>query len=554
MNSVGYYPPYDIVCMFYQKFNIYENFINDSGFFMHLLELLKNREQEGENSLESFIYFFENGKYEEKLFLVKLNSAKDAVNVLTMHKSKGLQFPVVIIPYAGIKIDSPNEIIIECSKSICAGNEYEEYDKYGYKNYINSNYYDDDAIELDYADKISQDFLFSIIKDIIKDEELNLNLNVNLDIESDLKSISRENKKVIESVISYVRQKSLNFIDELNLFYVTLTRAEKELYILIPPKIGNHKNKLMSLFFNDKNDKNKNNISDIIHLTPEHKFNSEDDKDYKDDNKNNISENTDTVNTLEFGIKNFSNINQTINKPFNIVSKTADLNADTAKDTAAFINTDINSETVYNNVLNSTNGSMFFNNHNKNNWNEHLYGIIPKEEIFTMLNEDIRKRITRGNILHFILSKINTLNKDNFEALLVETIHSYISEFANSQKYFIDIDEFEQKTIANELNNIFKIKETKEWFFVKDVNVKIFTEKEIVNYYGELKRIDRLMVFSDNIKVIDYKTGVPDELQLIKDKNQINGYIGIISEMYQEMAVEGYILYIDKKEVINSSK
>ncbi|MCL4546432.1 MAG: PD-(D/E)XK nuclease family protein, partial [Deltaproteobacteria bacterium] len=225
----------------------------------------------------------------------------------------------------------------------------------------------------------------------------------------------------------------------------------------------------------------------------------------------------------------------------------------TTKDTTAIINTDINSETISCNISNLTNGLMFFNNHfnnhNKNNWNEHLYGIIPKEEIFTMLNEDIRKRITRGNILHFILSKINTLNKDNFEALLDETIHDYISEFANSQNYFIDIDEFEQKTIANELNNIFKIKEANEWFFVKDANVKIFTEKEIVNYYGELKRIDRLMIFSDNIKVIDYKTGIPDELQLIKDKNQIDGYIGIISEMYPETAVKGYILYIDKKEV-----
>ncbi|MHB8291657.1 MAG: UvrD-helicase domain-containing protein, partial [bacterium] len=270
MNSVGYYPPYDIVCMFYQKFNIYEIFKNDSGFFMHLLELLKNREQEGENSLESFLYFFENSKYEEKLFLVKLNSAKDAVNVLTMHKSKGLQFPAVIIPYAGIKIDSPNEIIIECSKSICAGNEYEEYNQHDYNKNINDDSYynndsnsynngynntgsyiniNSDSIELDYADKISQDFLFSIIKDIIKNKESNLNLNVNLDKESDLKSISGENKTVIESVISYVRQKSLNFIDELNLFYVTLTRAEKELYILIPPKIGNNKNKLINLFF-----------------------------------------------------------------------------------------------------------------------------------------------------------------------------------------------------------------------------------------------------------------------------------------------------------------
>ncbi len=268
IKSAGYYPPYDFVCMFYQKFNIYENFKNNLGFFMHLLELLKNREQESENNLGEFIDFFENVKSEEKLFLVKLNSDKDAVNILTMHKSKGLQFPIVIIPYAGLKVDSPNKIIVDYSSSNnTGGNE--------------SGDYTDDGIALDYADKTGQNFLLSIVKDIIENNEnndaLNLNDELNTDVysnfaeRSEIKSetitsevstsetiaetsisetMSEENKIAVKSVVSYIRQKSLNFIDELNLFYVTLTRAENELYILLPPKIGNHKNRLIDLFFN----------------------------------------------------------------------------------------------------------------------------------------------------------------------------------------------------------------------------------------------------------------------------------------------------------------
>jgi ATP-dependent exoDNAse (exonuclease V) beta subunit len=269
INSAGYYPPYDFVCMFYQKFNIYENFKNNLGFFMHLLELLKNREQESENSLGEFIDFFENVKSEEKLFLVKLNSDKDAVNVLTMHKSKGLQFPIVIIPYAGLKVDSPNKIIVDyLSSNNIGGNENGDYTGCG--------------IALDYADKTGQNFLLSIVKDIIENIEnsdaLNLNDELNADAYSDFaerseikyetitsetsmyetsisetsmyETITEEDKAAVKSVVSYIRQKSLNFIDELNLFYVTLTRAENELYILLPPKIGIHKNRLINLFFN----------------------------------------------------------------------------------------------------------------------------------------------------------------------------------------------------------------------------------------------------------------------------------------------------------------
>ncbi len=269
INSAGYYPPYDFVCMFYQKFNIYENFKNNLGFFMHLLELLKNREQESENSLGEFIDFFENVKSEEKLFLVKLNSDKDAVNVLTMHKSKGLQFPIVIIPYAGLKVDSPNKIIVDyLSSNNIGGNENGDYTGCG--------------IALDYADKTGQNFLLSIVKVLIENIEnsdaLNLNDELNADAYSDFaerseikyetitsetsmyetsisetsmyETITEEDKAAVKSVVSYIRQKSLNFIDELNLFYVTLTRAENELYILLPPKIGIHKNRLINLFFN----------------------------------------------------------------------------------------------------------------------------------------------------------------------------------------------------------------------------------------------------------------------------------------------------------------
>ncbi|MDA8053181.1 MAG: PD-(D/E)XK nuclease family protein, partial [Deltaproteobacteria bacterium] len=447
-NGAGYYPAYDTVCKLYEKFNIYERFKDNLGFFMHLLEIIKNREEEGENTIDMFIDFFKDDKQENDQFLVKLDSANYAVNVLTMHKAKGLQFPVVIIPYAGIKITPVNAIVLEYSGSqykgdICAG--YEEYNEPQNK---------DGYIKLYYANKDNQDFLLSI------DENL-------------------------DEIKAYIYEKSMRFIDELNLFYVSSTRAKEELYILMPFKFGNSNNKLIDLFFDD---------------------------DAGED-----------VNTLEIGSKK-NYLDECNNE---------------------------NSTTSFN-ILNNV--SRRFKNYD---WKQHLYGVYQKEDISFILDENIKKSLLKGNIVHFILSKINFLNEDNYEAELDKIVSEATREFIKSQNYFIEIGDSERETIKKDIIGLLSINEVKDWFFVNDKNAINFNEKETVNYAGELKRIDRLVICSGRIAVIDYKTGRLDETKSVKYKRQVREYKDILAGIYSNISntgkpdidISGYILYTDEKRV-----
>ncbi len=199
-NGVGFYSVYETVCRLYEKFDIYKNFTEHVGFFMHLLEIIKNREDAGENDLDLFIDFFEDTAQDAEQFLTEPDPSNNAINVLTAHKAKGLQFPVVIVPYACIKKKPINRILISSCPSL----------------------YDDcDKISLYYTNKNEQELLFGV------DENL------------------PETK-------GYILEKSMSFLDELNLFYVSLTRAKEELYIMTPSKIGKSRNELTDLFFEDE--------------------------------------------------------------------------------------------------------------------------------------------------------------------------------------------------------------------------------------------------------------------------------------------------------------
>ncbi len=96
--SVGFVPLYELVVRIYAHFRCLESFGSEQGFFMRLLELIKEREEENA-TLTDFLEFFDAVAGEE-LYLKGLSAA--AVSVMTIHKCKGLGFPVVILPFLGM--------------------------------------------------------------------------------------------------------------------------------------------------------------------------------------------------------------------------------------------------------------------------------------------------------------------------------------------------------------------------------------------------------------------------------------------------------------------
>jgi ATP-dependent exoDNAse (exonuclease V) beta subunit len=99
-NNVGYLPVYELLCYIIRVFKINEHFMEESGAVAKLLEILKDLESEGKNSLQEFLEFVGNQKEDEyesnSLFELPIPKNADAVKLMTVHKAKGLGFPAVI--------------------------------------------------------------------------------------------------------------------------------------------------------------------------------------------------------------------------------------------------------------------------------------------------------------------------------------------------------------------------------------------------------------------------------------------------------------------------
>lgn len=87
-------PLYDAIEEFVRTFNLAENASTEIQFFLDFVLEFSSRNNTGINS---FLEHWEDKK--EKLSLV-IPDGLDAVQVMTIHKSKGLEFSIVIFPYA----------------------------------------------------------------------------------------------------------------------------------------------------------------------------------------------------------------------------------------------------------------------------------------------------------------------------------------------------------------------------------------------------------------------------------------------------------------------
>jgi ATP-dependent helicase/nuclease subunit A len=96
--AVGFLPPYDLFSDITQMFRIYENFPGDTPFIMALGDTLHGAELQEGNSIAGFLRLWKKMVEEEETPAVTIPENTPGVRVLTMHQSKGLEFPAVIVP------------------------------------------------------------------------------------------------------------------------------------------------------------------------------------------------------------------------------------------------------------------------------------------------------------------------------------------------------------------------------------------------------------------------------------------------------------------------
>ncbi|MDL2207407.1 UvrD-helicase domain-containing protein [Desulfovibrio sp. OttesenSCG-928-F20] len=92
----GLMSAYDTLSEALARFRLFEVYPEQAPFMQRLLELAHLAENEGHSSLAAFLAFWRTAADNEKL---PLPENMDAIRIMTIHKAKGLEFNVVILPF-----------------------------------------------------------------------------------------------------------------------------------------------------------------------------------------------------------------------------------------------------------------------------------------------------------------------------------------------------------------------------------------------------------------------------------------------------------------------
>jgi len=93
----GYLPLYDLVTQIFSVYRVFEIFANEEATLIKILEVVKDFEGAGYNSIRDFLDISGDGEPGEAQWNMDIPKDMDALKVMTIHKAKGLGFPVVIV-------------------------------------------------------------------------------------------------------------------------------------------------------------------------------------------------------------------------------------------------------------------------------------------------------------------------------------------------------------------------------------------------------------------------------------------------------------------------
>ncbi|HVP78856.1 MAG TPA: UvrD-helicase domain-containing protein [Thermodesulfobacteriota bacterium] len=95
--STGYLPLYDLVSEAYRIYRVFDHFGEEEATLIKILEVIKSFEGEGRNNPGEFLKYASDEEAGESGWTVDVPAGINAVRVMTLHKAKGLGFPVAII-------------------------------------------------------------------------------------------------------------------------------------------------------------------------------------------------------------------------------------------------------------------------------------------------------------------------------------------------------------------------------------------------------------------------------------------------------------------------
>jgi ATP-dependent exoDNAse (exonuclease V) beta subunit len=101
--TAGYAPLYDLVTQAFRAFRLFELFPEDEAALAKFLEAIKDFEGRGRNDLQEFLASAGDDAAEDAGLNIDVPPGVEAVKIISIHKAKGLEFPVVILLLYGEK-------------------------------------------------------------------------------------------------------------------------------------------------------------------------------------------------------------------------------------------------------------------------------------------------------------------------------------------------------------------------------------------------------------------------------------------------------------------
>jgi len=154
-----------------------------------------------------------------------------------------------------------------------------------------------------------------------------------------------------------------------------------------------------------------------------------------------------------------------------------------------------------------------------NDWQKKVFIRARAPEVWDI--NDPQKKNRWGNLVHLVLSEITSIND-------LEKVMDHVSSYGM-------IDEKDKEKLQSTIHGILNNPATSHLFAE---GIKVRKEAEILLKNGNTLRPDRVIFDGDNIILIDYKTGKPDE----KHERQLRDYEQRLLEMgYKE--IRKFLLY-----------
>ena len=171
----------------------------------------------------------------------------------------------------------------------------------------------------------------------------------------------------------------------------------------------------------------------------------------------------------------------------------------------------------------------------------YLYHTQKSPRIYATEDGDIDVSARRrGEFIHALLSSIkyiDQLDTDNFRTLINRC----------SERFLLDLSVDE---VYREISDFIHTPAIRP-FFEKSPERTVLTEQEMVDRWGNLLRVDRMIIDADSISIVDFKTGSDmDETKIESYISQIKRYVSVAKGIYRNRQIRGIILSFDDRDVV----